>query len=178
VVCSISGAAGEIVACPIRVAELVGSEVNPATGIQLTMQYDASKVALSFFQDGTNCSFGPCIPWTLPSPPGAFTTLQSGHTFFTDPPPQGWAGAVEILLVHTSDPSVPLTEAKVVGGSLDDGGVLSGDPVMVHAMFELKSAISASAPLMITATGISAADSDAAELGAFIEYDVIHTVSP
>jgi hypothetical protein len=171
--CSMSGQVGDQVECPIRVAELVGPQSPfPGVAVQLELAYDDSLLHLDGFHDGVTCQFGPCIDWTIPGFPG----LQSGHTAVLQPPdPATWSGAGTLLLAHFTDPNVPLTDAEVTGGSLGSGGTLSGDPVLITAVFTLLGDIPPASPEGLDATGVIVSDTLGFPLQILLEQDVLQT---
>jgi hypothetical protein len=160
-VCVVSGTAGSKVECPLMLANAQPGDgpqsSPPATAIQLTLNWDASKLGVDFFSDGEFCPAPTvCIgPYTLPEP---FTSLQSGHLMEINPKPlSAWNGANgvgkgQLLIVHLSNPETPLSSGEVVNG------VVVGEPTFMLAHFTLKQNIPASAPVLITLTEVSVAD--------------------
>ena len=144
----------------------------------MDLAYDESKVTLETFVDGQYCIPGTttCFDWTIPNPYG---TLQSNVSFSSNPTslPQ-WNGGGRFLLFDPNpDPQnpKPLSDATVTGGTLSQGGILSGDPVFITARFTLDQDIPASNPVLVTVdvSSLYISDFNANQLNFVIEFDVI-----
>lgn len=177
VICSISGLVGNTVECKIRLAEVLGpTSPYPTTALQLDLQYDPALLELTTFHDGEFCPGGPCIPWNIPVP---FPQLQSGHAIGLFPSdPTLWMGTGKLLMAHFTDPSTAVTNATINGGTLGDGGNLTGDPVVITAVFKLLQTIPSDLPTVVTAPAIIASDVDGFSIPTLIEYDVIQSLTP
>ena len=153
-VCDLSGATGETVTCMVRIARQTEAD-PPPTGIEFAMDYDKTKLQLDNFYDelcfpGFGC-FETSVTGTGSTP------LSTGHAVSIAPTKvASWAGTGAVVIVNTSDPTVPLSDAW-----LDAGGVLQGDADVVRVKFKLLSDISAGAPAQVKLTELVSADGEA-----------------
>lgn len=156
--CELSGNAGQVVSCPLRLARREISEDNAAS-LQLTLSYDIG-ANLAYLTRCDGC------PGTIPP----LNSLNSGHTVGLAPgAPGSWTGTGSLAIVNLTNPNDPITTAYL------DGGVVQGDPVLAIAHFTLTTNVSADDPIAVIGSGIIATGPGAYPLDASIEDGVILT---
>jgi hypothetical protein len=175
-VCLISGNAGDTVSCPIMIAQNDPLDL-PAVGIQFSMEYDTNLVSLQYFEGGEFCLF-PGAPPDLCFPiiiPDFGNQLDTGHQVNLVPSaiiPDWDAPGVDrqALIINVSAPT-PLTDGLVDA----NGDLISGDPVMMEAIFTLDAPIPANAPVIVYLLGVSTTDEFAGALQSTIDNFMIIT---
>ena len=153
-VCDLSGNTGDTVSCSIRVARQ--SDEDPsATGIEFAVDYDPAVMQLdNFYDDLCFAGFG-CFETAVTG--SGSTPLSSGHTVSIAPTKvANWAGTGAVVVVNTSDPTVPLSEAWV-----DDLGVVQGEAELMRMKFKLLQDVSAAAPAKVELSELVGADGEA-----------------
>ena len=145
--CKLSGSSGAEVSCQLELAAT--SAASPkATGAELVMNFDASKVDFTRFHDEF-CIGQTCMPWDTP-PQG--TIQPTGHTLTFN---EQLAGKIKVVMYHGSVPATPLTQAYMSGQSV------VGDAELVELVFTLKTTISEGQPVPVTLNGLKATDASA-----------------
>lgn len=162
-VCELVGAAGEEVSCTLRMARFDEAGAAP-TAAQFTLQWDPNALSpIGFFDESI---LAPGVPaMTVEVPPALL--YPSGHTL-TIPQAVSEAaseGTLNVLLAHFSDPSSPISDAYVTGGT---EAPISGG--FVEFRVTLTEAHPAEAPARVYATALGAATADVTTLAGFV-YD-------
>jgi hypothetical protein len=160
-VCTLQGAAGDVVSCPVTLVRASGS---PAAALQVTFELPAEHTVVAI-EDGALCAgpggAPPCQPWSIPEPFGA---LQSGHSVgIQGGTPSTWAGSGTVLVYHQSQPQTPLTSGVLLGETL------VGDPLLFTLRIALGAPVSPQAPAEVRAVGVVAVDGQGEELGAAVQ---------
>jgi len=153
-VCSITGAAGSTVDCPLMIAR-GGEFLNGPAGLQFVLNYDADSVTFDTFYD-ESCFPDPigCLDLAVAGP-GA-QTLSTGHTVSILPlSPVDWAGescsgpgtcadpqkacidgfcegtkgAGAVVIVNLANPTALISDAYL------ENGAVVGDPTFMTAKF-------------------------------------------
>jgi hypothetical protein len=148
VLCEFSGLKGAHVECALRVAR-ESAEALPATGADLRLSWDDSKLALDQLVDAY-CAGETCWSFDMVTCDGAgavcvATPLQSGHSLILVPQDlsdiSDW---LSLSLVHPASVDTPLTSA-VVGPS----GELSHDATVMSLRFQLLEDVPESEPIQV-----------------------------
>lgn len=127
-ICVVTGAADAEVVCPFRLVRIGQSVALPAA-LQMTVLYDANRIAFVRFED-ESCIGGPCQLMSTPPVP----LWPSGHSVSLSPgDAAAWAGKGSVVIANISDPTAPISDAY-----LDPEGAIQGDPQFVQAVFKRK----------------------------------------
>ena len=167
-VCDISGTVGEVVGCAVQLVRK--AEAAPAaTGIEFAMTYDPAKLELdNFYDDLCFEGFG-CFESVLTG--AGATGLSTGHQVSIAPTKTTqWAGDGAVVIVNTSDPTTPLTDAY-----LDGQGAVVGEPLLFTAKFKLLVDVNAAAPEKVELSELVSSDAVAATLVSEIINQIIET---
>ena len=150
-ICELSGAAGETVDCPIRLARKTLAAPAP-TGGDVTLHWDAAKATLEMLVDDlcigaqcfeyplVDCATGKCI----------YQKLQpTGHDLLAVPKdPAAWNGKLAMTTYHSGSPTKPLNDAVVTGPGF------TADPVLLVARFKLLAAVPAASPIQVEVSDV------------------------
>ena len=148
-VCELSGSAGTIIECPLRVAR--GAATDPApSGGDVKLSWDDAAAALVDLTDEF-CVGQACFPFDLIvcEDDGTGCSMQkvepSGHDLVLVPDQKAaWTSWVTLLLFHGSAPGKPITHA-IVSGTASTGG----DPEVLMLHFELLTDVPAGDPVQV-----------------------------
>ncbi|GMV38354.1 MAG: hypothetical protein AMXMBFR64_00700 [Myxococcales bacterium] len=155
-VCDLSGSTGEIVTCSVRVARETEAD-PPATGIEFAVDYDETVLQLDNFYDELCFPGFGCFETPVTGP--GSTPLSTGHSVSIAPTKVAdWKGSGAVVIVNTSDPTVPLSNAYI------EAGAIEGEPEMVRVKFKLLSDVAAGNPAQVELTNLVSADGQAATL--------------
>jgi hypothetical protein len=194
VLCALTGALGQEVACKLGVA--AASPSAPiATAIQFTLSYDADRMAIVNFFDEVCFQGAGCF--TMPmTGPGAFA-MSTGHSVSVAPPSMknwqgypcseaspcgngdpcidgvcnGKAGFGGVVIVNLSNPTKPLGEAYY-----SEDGSLFGDTPFLEARFQLLDQAPAGDPVALYVGDLLASDANSDSIpvtvidGAFVTF--------
>ncbi len=155
--CTISGAKGESVSCPLMLVRAHESLKLPGA-IEFRISWDAARVKIQPFTYPF-CYEGTCYPIDVPQCDGAgctWGTLATGHSVIAAPADfSKWQGQGVIMAVNFA--IQPLTTAY-----LDQAGQLVGtDGTYLTAKFELLEDIPAASPVSIRMADVVVASLDA-----------------
>jgi hypothetical protein len=134
-ICELSGFAGQVVSCPVRLARKT-SNVPLVGGLQFRLFVDdpAQLQLLSLSAD--ICAFGPCVEQTMPYP------LDSGHQVVLSPSNYAqWTSAGQGQVIVYGGTTTGLTNA-VLGA----GGAVQGDAEFMRVNVRLATGINAANP--------------------------------
>jgi hypothetical protein len=149
------GPTGSFAICDFELARTQESG-EPAVGLQLVLEYDASVVEVVQFQD--HFCFGIGEEETcqvLPIPSADSNEIAKGHIIAIAPLlMEDWAGAGTVLLYKFSA-SASLTDAW-----MDQDSVM-GDPYLMQVLVEITADIEMSAPSYLLMKNISASNASA-----------------
>ncbi len=154
--CTLSGAAGDLVTCPIRVAHHWDATcmASMAASLQLSVHYDAAQLQFAGLSD----------PHTGQDPL-ATGSLATGAAVFVGPASPGdWAGAGALLLADILHPARLLDDAWVWTSTIGEHARLSGDAAVVDLVFALPVDVPASSPAAVYADFVLFGDQDALAL--------------
>jgi hypothetical protein len=155
--CVVSGSAGDVVDCELRLASASLMETH-AFGLQIKLGYPENLLTLSHF---TAC---PSCQDTVPP-----MALSTGHFVALAPAIAAeWDGGGEILIINLGVPS-PITTAFY------DGGNVQGSAQFMTAHFIVDVDVPASAGISVVLVEAEASDGNAAPLGKTIKERTILT---
>jgi hypothetical protein len=154
VFCSVSGAAGQVVSCPLRIAR--ANQATPApVSAQLTLHYSPALLEPIALQDQFCLGpqgLPPCVP--VSAPPAVLH--PSGHSVVTIPGAlSAWGGEGSLVVFNPTAAQAPITPAYL------HNGALLGDAQFLVARFQLKADIPASAPHALWLDGLVASTAQA-----------------
>jgi len=154
--CALSGVQGQTVSCDISLA--AKSSQNPkAAALQLTLNYDGSKVSMSKLL----CPGGTGDPLC--------TTMATQHQVTTDPAsPASWGGVVKIQ-ASKSGVQAPLSQAYLSGGQV------IGQAKILSVTFTLKQSIPQNQAVQVTVTGAKGTDTGGAPLDVALQNGLLIT---
>lgn len=159
--CTISGAAGSLVQCPLILAS-ANSALLPPSALEYRISWDSSQAKMRPFGYEW-CYQGTCYPLTFPDCNDSGCTwgpLASGHTISHAPLDfSEWQrlGSGAMIIVNSADPTVPVTHAY-----LDQNGALVGnDAIALTVNFELLADISAGSPVSVQMTDVAFSSAEA-----------------
>lgn len=161
-ICQLSGAAGSVVSCSVRLASL--PDTTAARALQLTLGYDAARATyVGLFDTAAQ----PTERRLTPEEP---VVSRTGHSVLQSPDSaEAWAGKGSLVIAHFTSPTTPITQAVVRGAAVE------GEDVVAVARFRLGADVSASAPVLVTATDLVAADQGAAAVSVKTDAGLIVT---
>jgi hypothetical protein len=165
-ICELSGAAGTVVSCPVRLATENGGVV--ARALQGTIGYDASQVSFTGFFGKVCPPNADCIEAEVA---GANSKIgQSGHTMSYSPKASAdWKGQGTFILVNMSDPKAAINSAQ-------EGSEDAREGIFV-AKFRLNSDIRADSAVLVQLGSVVVADDAAQQVSHRISDGVIVTGS-
>jgi len=153
--CKISGNQGATVNCEVKLAAATAASAK-ATGLEFTINYDSTKVALSKLSCVNVIDYCDMV-----------SLLVTGHTIATNPAKGSWAGAVKVLIFHASAPATPITTAYM------SGGTPVGTPQVMTLVFTLSQTIAAGTPMQVTLTGLKGTDAAANSLAVTMQNGIL-----
>jgi hypothetical protein len=154
-VCALSGAAGSIASCPIRIAAL--PDTAAARALQGTLVYDGQRVAFEGLYQTVTAPTGQSAETAITA--DAPSLARTGHTVVLRPETaESWDGKGSFIVAHFNSPTTPIT-----GATLRDGAV-EGDATMATARFRLLTDVAAGDAVQVQATGLVASDDAARAL--------------
>lgn len=157
--CTISGAAGQIVQCPLRLASAKAS-LPTAAALQFKIAWDASRAKIKPFED-TFCWEGTCYPIQHPTCDQTGCTmgsLDTGHTLSIAPQNfSAWQGQGVMIIVNMGDPTIPLTSAYMNA----TGAPVGTDTTFLTASFELLQEVPGDAPVSVQLSEVAFASAEA-----------------
>lgn len=169
--CAMNGGTLDQIDCPLRLAAL-NSAVPPATALEMIIDYPKDRARIVGFYDELCFDGIGCFDQAVAGQ-GALP-LSTGHQISIAPTSfEAWAGSGAAIIVHPGAPYTPLTDAWY-----NEAGALVGDPVVLRARFELLSPAPSSAPVLVTLSGIAAADADAFSLPVSFQNGIIVSGAP
>ena len=165
-VCSLSGAVGAVVSCPLNVAAVSGSP--SARALQATLTYDPAVLRFVGLYQAVTAPNGEQVDKAIDGSSPALA--RTGHTVVQSPAEAAkWAGKGSLVIAHLNAPTTPVTTATQTDGEVE------GDASLLVARFELLGAVDAKTPSPVVATGLLASDEAARPLTMRVEGGVLVT---
>ena len=167
VLCSLSGPAGAVKECTLRLARRHNDE-SSATSLAFEVQYDAVGASLLTLID--QACFDPDNCTGINDPEDGVSLFETGHTVYLAPElPADWAGELGVSLQHVVNPTIAISPAYF------EGDVLNGEAHLLSFQFELNEEIPASAPVSVILHGISAQNGAGDDLATTVAINTIVT---
>jgi hypothetical protein len=160
--CTLSGAAGDIVQCPISVVRAAASQSERTIpgGLEFHMIWDPALAEIQPFTYPL-CYEGVCYSLQTPEcgPSGcAWASLATGHSLAAAPQDFAqWQAQGEGSLIIVSLSASPLVSAYLDGG----GAVVGSDATVLTASFRLLADIPAASPAAVNLSNVTFASVDA-----------------
>ena len=165
VLCTLSGAAGDVIDCPVGLARLAKADPNAVT-VGASVGWQGGVATLETLVDSF-CIGAACLEGAIPQ---SSTALQpSGHSVLLTPPaPADWTGTLAVDVANLLDPD------KAVSDAWYEADQLKGDASFVSLRFKLTASVGGTPVVLHT---LSATQSGGAPLAAKLVGNVIVTSS-